>query len=109
MKLTQNILAMYLGCPLQTDTKNAWTLTAIDYLLDQIEIDVDNSGRREVIKIADLDRYKVKPILRKLEDMTEEERVKEYFPTFGERDINGGEYTESFETPQTFAWLLSKS
>ena len=51
----------------------------------------------------------VKPILRRLEDMTEEERVKEYFPTMGERDINGGEYTEDFETPQTFAWLLSKS
>lgn len=98
MKDIKDYLHLYLGCEIY-DSYNDRTGILKGITKDSVLIDHKTSWR--------LDFDEVKPILRPLSDMTEEEKI-EYGETFKEvKPFFGGD-SVYFESHETVRWLLSK-
>lgn len=106
-KLTPQILAMYLGCMVKFHRPTFYPTTFVIHVDDIKEL--NHVLLYEVIRANNLDIFKL--ILRKLEDMSEEEkrelcRVIDY-PISSWRDVMNNRH--GHYSSEMFSWLLSKS
>lgn len=110
-KLTPQILAMYLGCRAQNDGGKSGIIVGVYESVDfmgqiQVLLRMDDGGAC---------RYgiqQVKPILRRLEDMTEEEAIiGECYDQWMDLQSSGVtvDWTMKPHRPGKLLWLLSKS
>lgn len=110
-KLTPQILAMYLGCRVQTfafgDKNSFGVFTGIELDARQeqsfVAVICDGDVHQRIFRL-----YEVKPILRRLEDMTEEEAW-EYSDAVGYRYNRAGHTDTIQHEAAGTAYLLSKS
>lgn len=105
-KLTPQILAMYLGCRIQFRKTSVGTF--VGYSGDSggfVEVDMDGTG----LYVSHHRVNEVKPILRRLEDMTEEEAIEcGVSGAWCDLEFDGTWRSNQFTT-KAFIGLLSKS
>jgi hypothetical protein len=69
-KNIKDYLHLYIGCNVQWNKARGFTLTKVNWLFNEFEIDQDESGYTETFNEKTV--HEIKPILRPLSDMTGE-------------------------------------
>jgi hypothetical protein len=105
-KNIKDYLHLYIGCNVQWNKARGFTLTKVNWLFNEFEIDQDESGYTETFNEKTV--HEIKPILRPLSDMTEEECHTlgwAYLNSNGNKILN---HSPEYLNPEDFKYLLSR-
>lgn len=101
MKQLKDYIHHYIGCEVQNFNEESGKLIGVEMpntaIVDPAPSAIDNIFRRRLWSLK-----AVKPILRRLGSMTEDEDQRQF------REANRGHYIDMHWYPEGFAWLLEK-